>query len=82
MRTTLNQLDVGDFEGLETTQMIPSFATIMLNSGFILDLMTSIKGFDQLDFDDCFALSPTVYIEDIPVKFLHINQLIPILRTK
>ena len=76
LRATLKELNVGDFEGLETTQMIPGFTTIVLNSGFILDLMTFIKGFEQGNFDECYELSPTAIIEGIPVKFLHINQLI------
>lgn len=27
-------------------------------------------------FDECFQLAPTALIDDVPVKFLHINQLI------
>ena len=48
----------------------------MLNSGVQLDLMTSLKGFDQIRFDECYKLAPTALIEDVSVKFLHINQLI------
>ena len=76
LRKTLKKLDLGDFSSLETMPMIPGYTSITLNSGFILDLMTFIKGFEQGNFDECYALSPIAIIEDIPVKFLHINQLI------
>ena len=47
-----------------------------LNSDFDLDIMTFIKGFEQSDFDECFDLSPTAMIDNIPVKFLSLNHLI------
>lgn len=76
LRSVLNDLEIGDFAGIETTQFIPGYSSITLNSGFELDIMTSLKGFDQIKFDECYDLSPTAIIETIPVKFLHINQLI------
>lgn len=76
LRKVINDLNVGDFESLETTQFIPGYTSIRLNSGFELDIMTSLKGFDQIKFDECYKISPTAIIEEIPVKFLHINQLI------
>lgn len=56
--------------------MAPGFTSISLNSGFELDIMTYMKGLDQSQFDECFKISPIAEIENIPVKFLHINQLI------
>ena len=44
LRSALKELDLGDFEALETTQLIPGYTSIRLNSGFDLDLMTSLKG--------------------------------------
>ncbi len=76
LRKVINDLNIGDFESIETTQFIPGYTSIKLNSGFELDIMTSLKGFDQIRFDECYNISPTAMIEEIPVKFLHINQLI------
>jgi hypothetical protein len=76
LRNTLNELGVGDLEAIETTQFLPGWSTINLNSGFELDVMTSLKGFEQNKFDECFKIAPTAYIHDVPVKFLHLNQLI------
>jgi len=76
LRTTLMDLGIGDFPGLETTQFLPGWSTINLVSGFELDIMTSLKGFEQNSFDDCAKIAPTAFIYDIPIKFLHLNQLI------
>ena len=76
LRNVLKELSIGDFESIETTQFVPGFTSIMLNSGFELDIMTFLKGFDQVKFDECYEISPVALIEEIPVKFLHINQLI------
>ena len=76
LRNALKDLEIGDLEGIETTEFIPGYTSILLNSGFELDIMTFLKGFDQLKFDECYQQAPTALIEDIPVKFMHINQLI------
>jgi len=76
LRAVLKEMEIGDFESIEVTQFIPGFTSITLNSGFELDIMTSIKGFEQIRFDECYKIAPIASIEEIPVKFLHINQLI------
>ena len=76
LRKVIKELEVGDFKEIETMQLIPGYSSFSLNSGFDLDIMTSLKGFEQSDFDECFELSPTAIIEDIPVKFLSLNHLI------
>ena len=76
LRNVLKDLGIGDFEGIETTEFVAGWSTISLNSGFDLDIMTSLKGLDQIMFDECYEIAPTALIENIPVKFLHINQLI------
>jgi hypothetical protein len=47
-----------------------------LFSGFELDVMVDLRGVEKNDFDLIFKNSPTAIIENIPVKFLNINQLI------
>ena len=75
-REVLKQLDIGDFEALETTDLIPGWSSILLNSGIELDIMTSLAGFPSEKFDACYEISPTAEIHAVPVKFLHINELI------
>ena len=45
-------------------------------SGFELDIMTYLTGFEQEKFDDCYLVSNEAVIENISVRFFHINQLI------
>lgn len=75
LRIVLNQLDIGDFESIETVEF-PGWSTINLNSGFELDIMTSIQGLEQQSFDESYPVVPTALILDIPVRFLRLNDLI------
>lgn len=76
LRETLKELNIGDFDAIETMQFIPGWTTFRLESGIDLDVMTSLKGLEQIKFDECYAIAPVAIIENISVKFLHINQLI------
>ena len=75
-RETLKQLGIGDFAQLETTDLIPGWSAIALSSGIEPDVMTSLAGFPADKFDECHQISPVAEINNVPVKFLHINQLI------
>jgi hypothetical protein len=76
LRIVLQELELGDFESIETIDFIPGWSSILLTSGFELDIMTSIKGFPQTSFDDCYEKSSTAILYDISIKFLNLNQLI------
>jgi len=76
LRNVLKDLDIGDFEAIESIDFVPGWSSISLNSGFELDIMTSLKGFEQISFDECYKIAPEAIIENIPVRFLHLNQLI------
>lgn len=76
LRQSLFELQYGDFKEIETTQLIAGFSSIYLASGIELDLMTSLKAFEQESFDECYKIATKALIDDIEVCFLHINQLI------
>jgi hypothetical protein len=76
LRASIKQIDLGDLPQLERMDFIPGWSTLRLNSGMELDLMTYIKGFEQETFEACLSYASTAIIFDIPIKFLHINQLI------
>lgn len=76
LRKALAELEIGDFEQIETIQLIPGFSTIYLNSYMELDLFTDMKYFQQKDFDECYKMATVAEIDDIKIPFLHINQLI------
>ena len=75
-RKALDELQIGNFEALETTQLVPGWSTIYLTAGFELDVMTYISGFETDKFDECYQMAPEAIIEETPVRFLHINHLI------
>jgi hypothetical protein len=76
LRSALKEIGFGDFKEVETTQFIPGFTSLMIGASLELDIMTYLKGFEQESFDSCYKISPKAIIEGIPVRFLHINQLI------
>jgi len=75
-RKALNKIELGDFESIENMQFIPGFTSFHLKSGFELDVMTFIKGFEEDAFDTCYQMASVAEIEGIKVPFLHINHLI------
>lgn len=76
LRASFIELNLGDFESIETMQFVPGWTTFRLDSGIDLDIMTSLKGLEQIKFDECYDIAPVAIIENVSVKFLHINQLI------
>jgi hypothetical protein len=72
----LSEMGLSNLESLIDTQLIPGWTTLKLASSFELDIMTSLKGFESGDFSDCFEVAATAEIQDIIVRFLHLNHLI------
>lgn len=76
LQKALKDLELGDFDNIESMKFLPGWTTVSPSSGFDLDLMTELKGFTSANFDECYNLSPTALIENVPIKFLHLNKLI------
>jgi hypothetical protein len=76
LRACLADLNLGDFEALETMDFIPGWTSISLFSGIELDIMTYLKGYPQEAFNECLALASLAEINGICIPFLHINHLI------
>jgi len=75
-RNALFQAGIGDFELIETMDIIPGMTSIMLDGGMELDIFTVLPGYAISDFEELHSESITQKIEGIPVCFLHYNQLI------
>ena len=65
-----------DYFMLETIPFIPSWTNFNLNNGMRLDIMTSMKGLENFDFDELLSVAFKADIEGIIIPFLHINHLI------
>lgn len=76
LQISLNQIGLINVPNLDNIDFVPGWSSVSLPSGFELDVMTSLKGFEQERFDECYSLSNEAIIEGISVRFLHINQLI------
>jgi hypothetical protein len=75
LRNTFKELGYGDYPSLETTQFVPGWTQFYIAQGIILDIMTSMKGLEHLDFDDCYKMAKIADLDGIKVPFLHINHL-------
>ncbi len=75
-RTAFKEYSGIDYFMMERMQIIPGWTPFNLNNGFKLDLLTSMKGLENLSFDDCLRQANIAEIDDVIVPFLHINHLI------
>ncbi len=76
LRKAFKIADIGDFEPLERLDFIPGWVFFYLNNGFRLDVMTTLKGLENIPFQHSYDIATEVQIHDVSVRFLHINQLI------
>lgn len=76
LRSAFNDLGYGDFPLFETMEFIPGWTSFYVDNAIELDIMTSMKGLENLSFLDCLELASIANLDGIEVPFLHINQLI------
>ena len=76
LRKAFAEYGMGDFQSIETMQFVPGWTQFNLNNGFVLDIMTTMKGLEQYSFEDCLQLASTADIYEVRVPFLHINHLL------
>ncbi len=76
LRKAFNKAGMGDYFMMERIQFIPGWTDFRLNNGLRLDILIEMKGLEGYTFDECYQLATIAEIEDVPVPFLHINQLI------
>ena len=75
LRKTFDKLGYGDFASIETMQFIAGW-TSFYAAGIELDIMTDMKGLENLSFDECYEIALRADLNGIIVPFLHINHLI------
>lgn len=66
----------GDFPSFETMQFVQGWTQLYIADGIILSITTSMKGLEDLSFEDCYKEARIADIEGIRVPFLHINHLL------
>ncbi len=75
-RKALQEQGSGDYDVIESMQFVPGWTDFQLNFGFKLDVMTSVKGLENIGFEECYNYAVIAEIETLPVRFLHYNHLI------
>ena len=76
LRSAFNALGYGDLPMIETIEFIPGWTSFFIGGGIQLDILTKMKGLENLTFNDCLVKASVAELEGIKVPFLHINQLI------
>ncbi|MDP2336323.1 MAG: nucleotidyltransferase [Bacteroidota bacterium] len=76
LRKVFREYGMGDFKTLKDTQFIPGWTYFHLDNGLRLDIMTSVKGLENSDFDTFLQSASIATIYGIDIPFLHINHLI------
>jgi len=76
LRTAFDALGYGDFPSIETMTFIPGRTRFYVENIVELDIMTAMKGLEDMTFSQCFEQASIADIDGIKIPFLHINQLI------
>jgi hypothetical protein len=76
LQKALKQSGIGDFENIKRMQFVPGWTDITLNFNLRLDIMTSVKGLENIDFQELLKKAYIVEISGIPVYFLDYESLI------
>jgi hypothetical protein len=76
LRAAFNALGYGDNPFLETMEFVAGWTSFHIGSGIELDIMTSMKGLEDLTFGECLAKASVADLDGVEIPFLHINQLI------
>ncbi len=76
LREAFKAYGLGDFKFIETTQFVAGWTTFRLDNTLEVDIMTELKGLENIEFNMAYKLASFADILDVKVPFLHINQLI------
>jgi hypothetical protein len=76
LRKSFQVLGYGDFSSLEMMQFVPGWTNFYIGSGIELDIMTNMKGLENITFSECLNMASIADLEGVKVPFLHINHLI------
>lgn len=76
LRSAFIELGYGDLPMLETMDFIPGWTSFNIVGTLQLDILTSMKGLENITFEECLQQASIAELDGIKIPFLHINQLI------
>ena len=65
LRTSFSELGYGDFSSLEMMQFVPGWTNFYIGGGIELDIMTSMKGLENISFSECLSLASIADLEGV-----------------
>ena len=74
-RVALKEIGIGDFPQIETMQFVGGYTDFTISYDLRLDVMTSIKGLEQVNFDVLHQNATIVLLQEIPVYFIDYDNL-------
>src|SRR5687768_3526182 len=57
LRLAFRELGYGDFQSFETMQFVPGWTSFYVENAIELDIMTSMKGIEDLSFLECLEIA-------------------------
>jgi len=76
LRKAFIEIGIGDFESIETMQFIPGWTDFTLFFGLRLDVMTSIKGLENVPFEELLEKATKVIMGNVAVNFIDYDNLV------
>ncbi|WP_309612659.1 hypothetical protein [Flavobacterium sp.] len=76
LRKAFAAIGIGDFIEIETIQFVPGFTDFTISYDLRLDIMTSIKGLENENFNTLLENATIIFLKETPVYFLDYDSLI------
>lgn len=76
LRKAFRELGYGDFPSIETMPFLPGWTQFYIAKGLVLDIITSMRGLEQVTFEECLGRAKIADFNGIEVPFLNIDDLI------
>ena len=76
LRAAFKQIGIGDFPQIETMQFVAGYTDFTISYDLRLDVMTSIKGLENANFDELLQNATIVYLNEVTVYFIDYDSLI------
>jgi hypothetical protein len=76
LRKAFAAIGIGDFLEIETMQFVPGFTDFTISYDLRLDIMTSIKGLENENFDTLLENATILLLKETSVYFLDYDSLI------
>lgn len=76
LRKAFAAIGIGDFIEIETMQFVPGFTDFTISYDLRLDIMTSIKGLENENFNTLLENATIIFLKETPVYFIDYDSLI------